>query len=66
MKAFENGEFETYKDEAQARWGNTDAYKEHAEKTKGYGKETWNNLAAELDLLFGEFAACMKNGRLCQ
>ena len=62
MKAFDNTEFETYKAEAQQRWGKTDAYREHAQKTKGYGKEKWNNLAADMDLIFGEFALCMKNG----
>ena len=62
MKAFDNTEFETYKAEAQQRWGKTDAYREHSQKTKGYGKEKWNNLAADMDLIFGEFALCMKNG----
>ena len=62
MKAFDNSEFERYKTEAQERWGNTEAYKEHAEKTKHYGKDKWSSLAAEMDLIFGEFAVCMKNG----
>lgn len=62
MKAFDNTEFETYKAEAESRWGSTDAYREHAQKTKGYGKEKWNSLAADLDILFGEFALCMKQG----
>ena len=62
MKAFDNSEFETYKAEAQARWGNTDAYKEHTKKTKNYGKDKWSSLAADMDIIFGEFALCMKNG----
>ncbi|MBR5266610.1 MAG: MerR family transcriptional regulator [Lachnospiraceae bacterium] len=62
MKAFDNSEFEKYKAEAQERWGNTDAYKEHAKKAKNYGKDKWNNLAADMDVILGEFAACMKNG----
>ena len=62
MKAFDNSEFETYKAEARERWGNTDAYKEHAEKTKNYGKDKWSSLAADMDIIFGEFAICMKNG----
>ena len=62
MKAFENTEFETYKAEAQIRWGKTDAYKEHAEKTKGYGRDKWNSLAADMDAIFGQFACCMNNG----
>ena len=62
MKAFDNSKFETYKAEAQQRWGSTDAYKEHAQKTKGYSKDKWSGLAADMDLIFGEFALCMKNG----
>ena len=62
MKAFDNSEFETYKAEAQARWGNTDAYKEHAEKTKNYSKDKWNSVVEEMGAIFGEFALCMKQG----
>lgn len=62
MKAFDNTEFETYKAEVRERWGNTDAYREHTRKTKGYSKDQWNHLAADMDGIFGEFALCMKNG----
>ena len=62
MSAFDNSEFETYKDEAKAKWGKTDAYKEHADKTKGYSKEKWNTLVEEMNAVFLEFAACRKNG----
>ena len=60
MKAFDNSEFETYKAEAQARWGKTDAYKEHTEKTKNYSKEKWNRVVEEMEAIFDEFAFCMK------
>jgi len=60
MKEFDVTQLEAYKAEAKARWGGTDAYKEHTEKTKNYGKDQWNSLAAEMDLIFGEFALCMK------
>ena len=40
MTAFDNSEFEKYKVEAQEKWGKTDAYKEHAERTKNY----WTNV----------------------
>ena len=62
MTAFDNSEFEAYKAEAQERWGKTDAYKEHAEKTKNYGKDKWNGLVADMDVILGEFALCMKSG----
>ena len=35
MKAFDNNEYESYKAEVKEKWGNTEAYKEHQEKTKG-------------------------------
>ena len=62
MKAFDNGMFEQDKAEAQERWGNTEAYKEHTEKTKHYGKDKWSSLAADMELIFSEFAVCMKKG----
>lgn len=62
MKAFDNSEFDAYKAEAQERWGKTDAYKEHAEKTKNYGKDKWSSLATDMDAILGEFALCMQNG----
>ena len=62
MKAFDNNEFETYKAEVKERWGKTDAYKEHAEKTKNYSKDKWNHLAEGMNDILAEFAVCMKNG----
>ena len=64
MKAFDNSEFEKYQAEAKEKWGKTDAYKEHAEKTKNYSKQKWNNLAERMDHIMGEFAVCMKNGKM--
>ena len=60
MKAFDNSEFEKYKDEAKEKWGNTDAYKEHTERTKNYSKQKWNDLAEGMDHMMAEFALCMK------
>lgn len=48
MQEFDNREFETYKAEVQERWGKTDAYKEHAERTKSYSKDKWNSLISEM------------------
>ena len=39
MTAFDNSEFEKHKAEAKEKWGKTDAYKEHAERTKNYSKQ---------------------------
>ena len=62
MTAFDNSEFEKYKAEAREKWGKTDAYKEHAERTKNYSKQKWNDLAEGMDHIMAEFAVCMKNG----
>ena len=63
MTAFDNSEFEKHKAEAREKWGKTDAYKEHAEKTKGYSKQKWNDLAGGMDVIMGEFAVYMKQGK---
>ncbi len=62
MNAFDNTEFEKYKAEAKEKWGKTEAYKEHKEKTKHYSAGKWNELAGEMNAIFAEFAACLKNG----
>ena len=62
MNAFDNSEFEAYKDEVKEKWGKTDAYRQHQEKTKHYSKQKWNDLAEGMDQLMDEFALCMKNG----
>ena len=62
MTAFDNSEFEKYKAETQEKWGKTDAYKEHAQRTKNYSKQKWNDLAEGLDNIMAEFALCMRKG----
>lgn len=48
--------------EARSRWGNTDAYREHTEKTKNYTKEKWTQANDGLMGIFAEFAACKNDG----
>ena len=62
MKAFDNSEFEKHKAEAKEKWGSTEAYKEHAERTKGYSQQKWNSLAEGMDNIMAAFAACMARG----
>lgn len=62
MNAFDNREIENYKQEVKERWGQTDAFKEHTEKTKDYGKDKWNNLSGEMANILADFSVCMKNG----
>ena len=63
MKAFDNSEYEAYKAEAQKRWGNTEAYREYTEKSKDRTKQDQNALAAEMDGIMAEFAACKQSGK---
>ena len=60
MKAFDNSEFENYKDEVKERWGATDAYKQYSEKTKDYSAEKQNSLTEAMDAVMKEFSLCMK------
>ena len=52
----------TYKTEAREHWGNTDAYREHEQKTKNYTKEKWAEANDGMMAIFAEFAACKNNG----
>ena len=47
-----------YETEARSRWGATDAYREHEQKTKNYTKEKWAEANEGLLAIFAEFAAC--------
>ena len=63
MKAFDNSEFEKHKAEAKEKWGKTDAYKEHTERTKNYSKQKWNDLGEGMEHIMAEFALCMRKGK---
>jgi len=51
-----------YETEARERWGNTDAYCEHEQKTKNYTKEKWAEANDGLMAIFAEFAVCKQSG----
>ena len=51
-----------YNAEARSRWCNTDAYREHEQKTKNYTKEKWGEANDGLMAIFAEFATCKNNG----
>ena len=44
------------------RWGNTDAYREHEQKTKNYTNEKWAEANDGLMAIFAEFAVCKDSG----
>ena len=51
-----------YETEARSRWGNTDAYCEHEQKTKNYTNEKWAEANDGMMAIFAEFAACKQSG----
>ena len=51
-----------YNIEIKQRFGNTDAYKEHAEKTVNYIADKWQEVNDGLMSIFAKFAECMQNG----
>ena len=52
----------SYKTEARSRWWDTDAYREHEQKTKNYTKEKWAEINEGLMAIFAEFAECKNSG----
>ena len=51
-----------YETEVRERWGNTDAYREHEQKTRNYTKEKWAEANDGLMAIFAEFAALKNDG----
>jgi len=51
-----------YEEEAQARWGETDAYKQSAQRTARYGKAEWQAIKAESEGIYRSFVALMGAG----
>ena len=57
FQAFDTQKIDAYTKEAKERWGDSDAYREFEQKTKGYSKEKIQGLGVELMALFAEFGA---------
>lgn len=55
-------EFDSFKSEVKARWGDSDAYREHVEKTANYSKEKWQSANDALEAVFSKFALCKQEG----
>ena len=51
-----------YSNEVQERWGNTSAYTEYSEKTKGYSKAKWDKANDGMMSIFAEFSALKASG----
>ena len=59
---FGTGYDESYDAEAEARWGETDAYKESQRRAKSYTKEQWGRIKAEGDAVMERFAQAKRDG----
>ena len=53
-----------YDAEVRERWGDTDSYREHEQKTKGYTKEKWAEANDGLMAIFAEFSTCKANSAM--
>ena len=51
-----------YETEARERWGATEIYREHEQKTKNYTKEKWAEANDGMMAIFAEFAVCKDSG----
>ena len=62
--SFDSAEIErtrqAYTAEAEARWGHTEAYRQSAEREKGYSDEERARIQAEADDIFLAFANCVR------
>jgi DNA-binding transcriptional MerR regulator len=49
-------------DEAESRWGETDAYRESARRTSSYTKDDWKRMRDEMAEIERQFLAAMRGG----
>lgn len=52
-----------YEDEVKTRWGETDAYKESAKRTRKYTPVDWQAIKAEQAAIYNDAATLMKAGK---
>jgi DNA-binding transcriptional MerR regulator len=59
-KMFDGFDHSQYEAEAEQRWGNTEAFKESARRTKNYGPTEWQQIKDDWANIYAEMAALMK------
>jgi len=59
---FGNGYSDEYAADAQARWGQTEAWRQSQQRTSRYSKQDWECVKAEADALNAEFIAAKRSG----
>lgn len=62
FKAFDTTEIDQYAEEAKARWGETDAYKESAARTKNYTKDDFDRINGEMTEIYRRLGALKDAG----
>lgn len=60
---FGDGFQDEYQQEARERWGETDAWKQSASRTKGYALGDWEQVKAEMDAVNAAFVAALAAGQ---
>jgi DNA-binding transcriptional MerR regulator len=61
-KIFDGFDHEKYEDEARQRWGNTDAYKVSAQRTKSYTEAEWTRMKDEQAAIYADAFAALSAG----
>jgi hypothetical protein len=59
---FDGFDPETHREEAERRWGDTDAYRESQRRASRYSKEDWQRLKAEQVAVYEALAAALGAG----
>jgi DNA-binding transcriptional MerR regulator len=62
-KLFNGFDPSKYEDEVKQRWGNTEAYKQSAERAKSYTEEDWKRCMAEQGEVYADAIAALKAGK---
>lgn len=61
-KMFDGFDHSQYEAEAEQRWGNTEAFKESARRTKKYGPAEWQQIKDEGAQIYADMATLMRSG----
>lgn len=62
LEVFGDHDPRAYAEEAQERWGETDAYRESHRRTSAYTKADWQRMGEQSESIEAEFAACLAAG----
>ena len=62
FNGFSGKQLDDYSAQAKTLYGNTDAYREHEQKTKNYTKEKWAEVNDGMMAIFAEFDVCKNSG----